>query len=80
MTWESMNILSYYLVFIYKKKCWSGIRLLSFTGDMAGMFSSGVSTNPKEKNNKMKEGQGIVSSGCGNGWKGLGDDRRDGVH
>ena len=21
-----------------------------------------------------------VSSGCGNGWKGLGEDRRDGVH
>ena len=41
--------------------------LLSFTGDMAGMFSSGVSTNQKKKkilkNHKMKEGQGMVTDG-----------------
>ena len=37
--------------------------LFSFTGDMAGMFSSGVSTNPKKKNHKMKEGQGMVTDG-----------------
>ena len=37
--------------------------LSSFTRDMAGMFLSGVSINPKKKNHKMKEGQGIVTDG-----------------